>query len=522
MNRREFLGVAPLAAGAGTAEGAAGSRPNIVVVMADQLRAGITRMHDYPLDTMPALDRLAARGVSFDCAYTSCPVCAPARTSMLTGRWPSVHRVRQNSAADAAYFERDLFDVLKPLGYRTGLAGKNHSYLQPQKLAFWREYSHGGGWKPPGAPPEAAAFDRWLTLLNHAVAKEPTPFPAEVQLPHRIISDAIDFIGDGSKGPFALWISFPEPHNPYQVPKPYFDMFPPESVPPRRVGPEVLPRKGFKWELLRRLEDSVYPGYDEYWRRTKSNYLGMVRLIDDQLARLVRHLEARGLMESTIMLFVSDHGDFMTDYGLMRKGVELPECLVRIPMVWSGWGVRGGRQHHPAHVSLADVMPTLCEAAGAAIPRGVQGRSLWPLLQGGAYPQDEFRSVYAEVGFGGLHYDVSDEIDFETAKIRVPGAVTSFDELNSYTQSGYLRMVRMGAWKLIYDMMGRGQLYNLDADPYELNNLYGKPEAAAEQMRLLEELLAWSVRLEDNIPQAAYKPKWAPRNWYAPYRSRRG
>jgi arylsulfatase A-like enzyme len=226
-------------------------------------------------------------------------------------------------------------------------------------------------------------------------------------------------------------------------------------------------------------------------------------------------------MENTIVVFLADHGDYLTDYGLMRKGVELPECLVRIPMVWCGRGIRGGEQHHPAHVSIADVMPTLCEAAGVPMPPGVQGRSLWPLLTGGEYPREEFRSVYAEVGFGGLHYDASDRIDLSTAIMKgAPGATPTFDELNPYTQSGYMRTVRMGTWKLAYDMMGHGQLYDLAADPHELNNLYGKPDSAAQQMRLMEELLAWSVRVEDNLPQAAYKAKWPKRNWYAPYRSK--
>jgi arylsulfatase A-like enzyme len=325
--------------------------------------------------------------------------------------------VRQNSANRFAYFEKDLFDVLKPLGYRVGLAGKNHSYLTAAKTDFWRPYMHGGGWKADNAPKEVAEFDGWLQRLNHGVGKEPTPFPVETQLPYRIVSDAIDFTREASGRPFALWVSFPEPHNPYQVPKPYFDMFPPESVPARAAGPEVLARKGFKWELLGRLEEQTYPGYDRHWRRTKSNYLGMVRLIDDQVGRLVRHLEESGLMKNTIFVFLADHGDYLTDYGLMRKGVETPECLVRIPMVWCGPGIRSGQLHHPAHVSIADVMPTLCEAAGTPMPMGVQGRSLWPLLQGGEYPADEFRSVYAEVGFGGLHYDATDRIDLSTAII---------------------------------------------------------------------------------------------------------
>jgi arylsulfatase A-like enzyme len=170
-------------------------------------------------------------------------------------------------------------------------------------------------------------------------------------------------------------------------------------------------------------------------------------------------------------------------------------------------------------VSLADVMPTLCEAIGAPIPRGAQGRSLWPLLQGGDYPREEFESIYAEVGFGGLNYTAKDDISPKFGLIPgVPGAILSFDELNPVTQSGNLKMVRVGDWKLCYDMMGTGQLYNVAEDPYELRNLYGQPEAASIQGRLLAELLRWTIRTEDDLPQAAYAAKWAARNWYATYK----
>jgi arylsulfatase A-like enzyme len=324
---------------------------------------------------------------------------------------------------------------------------------------------------------------------------------------------------DASSQPFVLWVSFPEPHNPYQVPKPYFDMFPPDRVPDRSAGPEVLASKGFKWQWLQQLEEATYPGYDTYWRRTKSNYLGMVRLIDDQIDRLLRFMHENRLLENTLVIITSDHGDYMTDYGLMRKGVEMPEVLIRVPMVWSGWGIKPSASPHPAFVSIADVMPTLCEALLIEIPRGAQGRSLWPLLQGKEYPQEEFRSIYAEVGFGGLHYDETDPPNLQQARISgKEGGADTFDELNSYTQSGYMKMVRMGYWKLLYDMMGNGQLYDMASDPYELKSLYGNPRAAAMQMKLLEELLQWTIRTQDNLPSASYKAKWAEHNWYAPYR----
>ena len=130
-----------------------------------------------------------------------------------------------------------------------------------------------------------------------------------------------------------------------------------------------------------------------------------------------------------------------------------------------------------------------------------------------------------ENGFGGLYYDSSDHVPYNIAEFKGLGRYIvadedkTFDELNYVTQSGNMKMVRMGDWKLIYDMMGYGQLFNLASDPYELTNLFNKPSAAKEQMELLAELLAWTIRTQDNLPAGAYKTKWArSHNWYAPHR----
>ena len=153
-------------------------------------------------------------------------------------------------------------------------------------------------------------------------------------------------------------------------------------------------------------------------------------------------------------------------------------------------------------------MPTLCEAIGVEIPHGVQGRSLWPLLQGKDYPEEEFRSIYSGVGFGGLYYDESYPMPYRLAETPPKGAngegpptaLWNIDELNPVTQSGTMKMVRMGDWKLIYDMMGYGQLYNLSSDPCELKNLFGDPSVATEQLRMVEELLMWTIRYQDTLP----------------------
>jgi len=498
---------------------AASGRPNILIIMSDQHHAGLTKGSGFPLDTMPTLDRLAQRGVRMERAYTCAPLCVPSRISMLTGRWPHAHRVRQNSAAAYAIFEKDLFGVVKDLGYRTGLVGKNHSYLKPSDLDFWRGYSHLSGWKSPNAPKEVVAFDEWLVKEGFANEYQPAPFPVEAQHPYRIVSDAIDFIQTNGSQPFALWVSFPEPHNPYQVSEPYFSMFPPDVIPRRAVGPEVLDKKGFKWHWLRGLEESTYPGYDSHWRRIRATYLGMLRLIDDQIKRLMDFLDQNRLMEKTVIVYLSDHGDYFCDYGLMRKGVGMPEDLVRIPMIWCGPGIEPQGNIRDVFVSAADVMPTLCEALGVAIPHGAQGRSLWPLLRKQEYPKEEFQSVYSEVGFGGMYYDSSDHIPYSIAATHpAPGSHLGFDELDPVTQCGNLKMVRMGDWKLLFDMMGNGELYNLAEDPYELRNLFESPDVAEIRERLLRELLAWTIRTQDDLPIAQYKTKWPKRNWYALYR----
>lgn len=178
-------------------------------------------------------------------------------------------------------------------------------------------------------------------------------------------------------------------------------------------------------------------------------------MIDDQLARLVDELKEKGVYDNTIILFVADHGDYVGEYGLMKKGVGLDDALSRIPMQWTGPGIKASPTPHEAHVSIIDIFPTICEIMGADIPLGVQGRSLWPLLQGEKYPEKEFESVMVQDGFGGMYYTRDDATDFQEE-----GAVGKeglfFDELNTWTQSGTMRMLRKGDWKLVYDMDGNG------------------------------------------------------------------
>lgn len=477
-------------------------RPNVLLLMTDQQRAGFTASSGLGLDTMPCLDRLTQAGAGFEQAYTSYPACVPARTSLLTGRFPTAHRVRQNSTAAHALYEADLLDVLRAEGYSLHFAGKPHMHRSEADFdSFHGPFMHANG---PVSSELESEFDRWLDELDHGVSLEPTPYPLECQLPWRITSGAIEALA-GTDEPFFVWVSYPEPHNPYQVPEPYFSMFAEDDVPDRMAGPEALDGLGWRYRWLHRLISEKRPGFDDEWRRYRANYLGMLRLLDDQIARLLDQLGDR--MDNTVVVFVSDHGDYVGEYGLQRKGAGMPDALMRVPLTIAGARVQAG-QRRTEPVSMVDLLPTLCELVGADIPAGVQGRSLAPLLAGEEAPAGEFSSVYAELGYGGSSYDEQDR-----PPLHFPYEGRVFDELNSVTQSGGERMVVQGNYKLTVDDLGRRRLVDLSTDPAELTDLSTDDSHREILDGLQQQLIRWLIRAADDLPTGAYTPKTTKHNW---------
>lgn len=477
---------------------------NIVIVMTDQQRHDLRRGAGCGIDTMPNLDRWAAGGADFGRAYTSNPTCMPARVSMLTGRYSQSHRVRTNhNLADALYSE-DLLDVLKKLGYRTALCGKNHSHLAPGAFDRCDLYGHLGSEGGQRLSPEEREYEDFLRSTDFIDSDTPSPGGVAVQLPKRIVDSALDFVDSAEGRPFFAWVSFPEPHNPYQAPAPYFDLFPPSSLPPES-GSGALPRKGRRFEWIGKIWERVLgPGMERRILRDRSNYLGMLRLLDDQFGRLIEGLRLRGVLDDTLVVFLSDHGDFAGRYGLMRKGPDLPDVLCRIPMVWRGPGVLAQGRNERDYVSIVDVLPTICDLLGVPIPFGVQGKSIAKLLDRTESGSREFACAYAESGFSGLYWNEEDGLTPQAEG--ACRAWETFDCLNTWTQSGQVRMLCKDGWKIQVDMLGAGFLYDLAADPGELNDLWNEEACAAKKGELLTELAAAMMRNTDALP--------APRNRY--------
>lgn len=492
-------------------------KPNIVVVMADQLRADLRKSRGFALDTMPFLDSFGEDGVDFDKAYTANPTCMPARVSLFTGRVPSCHNVRTNHNAEDAVYTEDMVGVLRRNGYRTALCGKNHSHLNKSDFDFWETNGHLGIESEQRLNARERGLDDFLKTLHFCDSMIPSPYTVKEQLPYRNVTSFFRFadrcIAEGK--PFFSWVSMAEPHNPYQVPYPYFDMFKPEDLPPLTTSPADLEEKSPKFRFARWSWENVYgEDIDKRIARDRSNYLGMIRLIDDQFRRLVEGLRERGVYNDTIVIFLSDHGDFAGEYGLIRKGPGVSEPLVRIPMVFGGYGIEKREFNRKDCTNIIDIFPTICDFIDEPVPFGVQGKSLKPILAGEPYPEKDFEVGYAESGFGGLYWTEDDALRPERE-----GATedfTAFDCLNTWSQAGQERMVRKGRYKLIVDMMGNYRLYDIEADPLELHDLAQMDGCRDVLLDMSLTFNAELLRKADSIPSchSRYRTKLHPKGYW--------
>ncbi|TFG66430.1 MAG: hypothetical protein E4H27_09960, partial [Anaerolineales bacterium] len=337
------------------------NRPNILVIMTDQQKATASHLWGSPFCETPSLARLATEGVLYEHAYTPHPLCVPARVSLWTGQYPHMHGGRRNETwmpPDAVH----AFKIWKEEGYHCGLIGKNHCFNQETDLALfdtWCEISHGG--LPKDDPARGMAWYRPLSGINaaHELRRTMTPqsrhfgyavsdFPLEDYSTGLIAGQTSRFIQQHQKEPFALWVSFPDPHEPWVVPQRYFDMFPPEVIqlPPSREdefdaeggAPE---RNRILYRMLGMEGDALEDIYGML-----GVYYGMVRFIDDSVGQILRTLDDLGMRENTIVVFCADHGDFSGEHRMQCKGGVFYDALTHIPMIisWPGHIPQGGKE----------------------------------------------------------------------------------------------------------------------------------------------------------------------------------
>ncbi|MGK5531845.1 sulfatase-like hydrolase/transferase [Streptomyces sp. URMC 129] len=449
-------------------------RPNVIVVLTDQQRWDTTGVAGNPADVTPEFDRIAGTGTHVACALTPQPVCAPARAALQTGRWATATGVFRNGLPLPPDIPT-LAASFAAAGYVTGYIGKWH--LAGDEA--------GAG---PVAPEARGGYERWLAsaLLEFTSDAYRTVLYDEAGRPVRLpgyrsdalIDAAIRFVadhdggdggpggggsGDGGSGgggsgggrPFLLFLSLLEPHHQnatddYPAPEGYRERYTGRWLPPDLAALAAgAPQGG----ALRHL----------------GGYLGQIKRVDEGVGRLREALRSLGAEDRTVLVWTADHGShFRTRNAEYKRSAH--DASVRVPLALTGPGFTGGgRITRP--VSTVDLVPTLLRAAGLPVPDGVQGRSFLPLLGGGTDPGRP-ESVFVQISESQVGRAV------RTERWKYAVAAPDADPWHEPDAARYVET----------------ELYDLAADPYELDNLAGRDSHRAVADRLRTELLAWLAR----------------------------
>ena len=346
-------------------------RPNVLVIVCDQLRADALGCYGNTIVRTPAIDRLAAEGTVFDSAYTPSPVCVPSRASLISGNEPQTNECFENTWAmpDTPTFMDDFTNA----GYRTHGVGKMHFMPEGRAMRGFQTRDHGeefGTCDDDDYLAYLAANGYGQVEKPHGLRDEMyyipqlSPVPEEHHFSHWVADKSIDFIDSTGDQPFMLWSSFIAPHPPFAPPSPWHRLLEPSLMPDPHepIGGDGLLTVYNTLQSRYKYRDG---GRDRrLWQLIRAYYWSSVSYLDTQVDRILRHLEETGRRENTIVLLTADHGEFLGDYGTFGKRSFL-DSAARIPMIVSGPGFAPERRSAP--VSITDVRPTLTEAAGIDI-----------------------------------------------------------------------------------------------------------------------------------------------------------
>ncbi|MCW0001490.1 choline-sulfatase [Pararhizobium sp. YC-54] len=439
-------------------------KPNILMIVVDQLTSFVLRSYGGGVCKTPHLDKLAEQGVVFENMYCNYPLCSPSRAALMTGRLPSRIGAYDNGAELPASMPT-FAHYLRSQGYYTAISGKMH-FIGPDQFHGYEErltteiYPADFGWTPVTSYSEADVDDerRYAagtstteTVRDSGPAARTMQIDYDEEVCHRAVQEIFMQARHGDGRPFALTVSFTHPHDPYVTTREYWNRYTEDEIDRPRV-PFVGPseRDPHSEALFYHYGQDKAPIDDETYKRARRGYYGMISYCDDLVGRLISALADAGVDKNTVVIFTSDHGDMIGERGMWFKKT-LFEPAVAVPLlIWAPQMFEPGRVASP--VSLIDILPTLNELAGgsaADLVTEIDGRSLLPALLKRPF---ENRPVFSE------------HIDGGTKAPRL--------------------MVREGGWKLVHSRSYPTQLYNLADDPLELKDLSDDPSGADALARL--------------------------------------
>ena len=516
------------------------ARPNFLFFFTDQQRWDHVGYAGNPVLRTPNIDRIAGGGSWLSRFYVSSPTCMSNRATFMTGRIPRVNGVRYNGIPldlDSVTF----VDLLLAAGYRTALIGKSHLQGMTSEAAKAPREAYPDGLAPP--PDELAEarrttytradyawemsqewarprhaesirtpfygfedvifclghgdlvtghYSAWLESRAPGINLQPGPagaravsevraaqvyqpaIPEELYPTRFIEEETVRWLdrhaGSGRDRPFFLQCSFPDPHHPFTPPGRYYSMYDPEEVelPPSFHTPtrDATPPQARLWEEFQRGAESTrwtYPFVtgEPQARDILAKTYGQIAMIDDAVGAVLDALERAGLAGNTVVCFLSDHGEYLGDHGLMLKGPMQYQSVVRTPFAWRDPDPAYNRGQLDELGSTSDLARTVLSRAGLRPYNGVQGVDLCPLLRGEGAVRDrvlvEYTTQYPYLGFDDL-VTVSTLIDHH--------------------------------WRIsVWQNRDWGELYDLAADPHELNNLWSDPAAAPDKEAILVKLI---------------------------------
>nr|WP_323776801.1 sulfatase-like hydrolase/transferase [Amylibacter sp.] len=500
---------------------------NILFIMYDQLRFDYLSCAGHPHMHTPNFDRVAAKGVRFSNAYVQSPICGASRMCYYTGRYAASHGAQWNGFP-LRVGEVTIGDHLRKLGMNSWIIGKTHMQadaegmarlgLSPDSQIGARQAECGfdnwcrddGLWaqgpdgfydekrspyneylKSKGYPSE----NPWSDFANAGItdeqiasgwmfrnADQPANIREEDSETPWLTSETIRFVEE-AEGPWMAHVSFIKPHWPYIVPAPYHNMYGSNHVPaPRRHDME---RDNPHPVYGAYIENKIASAFqrEEVRQKVIPAYMGLIKQCDDQLGRLLDHLEATGKMDDTMIVLTSDHGDYLGDHWLGEKDL-FHEQSVKVPMILFDPRPEADTTRgtvNDALVESIDLAATFVEAAGGTVPDHIiEGRSLLPWLHG---ETPDWRKY------------VISEYDFS--------ATPQAAKLGLEPRDSRLFMVFDGRFKMMHTAAGyRPMLFDLETDPDEFVDLGESPHHAATLERLYSHLHEWGLRMSQRVTKS--------------------
>lgn len=469
------------------------NRPNILMIMADQLSAPVLPFYGHSVVKAPNLEALAKRATVFDSAYCNFPLCAPARFSLLAGQ----HASRIGAFDNACEFAASTPTIpyyLGSKGYNTILAGKMH-FVGPDQLHGFRErlttdiYPADFGWTADWREGEFAFYapgHNLSTVQESGECYRSLQLDYDEEVDAKSVQRLFDLARDG-ESPFFMCVSFTHPHPPFHILPEYLERYPMEEIDLPTVGNVPMAERDMlsRWIQFAHGLDKEAPTEQDI-RRARRAYYAMTSYIDDKVGKLLETLDRAGFADNTIVVFTTDHGDMLGERGMWFKRVFF-EWSLNVPLLISLPGQK--HSHRVADpVSHVDLLPTLLDYADSSATTFVEpidGRSLRPLIEGS---ESEPRIAFAEYLAEGV--------------------------------TGPCCMLRKGRYKYIYTHGYPDYLYDMVEDPRELLNLADeRPDVVAalksdvmqhwDPASIREAVLASQARRKfiNDLPDAM-QPSW--------------